>query len=289
MSPKPVGVAAHGQITRLMPGDVREGRVGAEDGVEEPHRENEQDRAAREEARDGPTSNARRTRRVCPTSRASPLRLRSSNAGPRAAAEHIRTFRRHAWILGRPAGPRLSARMGAALPCPREHPRGFWAARGGATRRRLQRRGLHRRPRRPRAPRRRPRAAASPAHGLEVVLVAPAGSRAPDGCGLVPLDDVGGLVERGATMVVSGFLLERHPVLGRRAAPGRRRGRAVPAREPRRPPDGGARASPARARGRVGRARAAARRGRPRALRARAPARPDARDDARERRARCPS
>jgi glycosyltransferase involved in cell wall biosynthesis len=52
-------------------------------------------------------------------------------------------------------------------------------------------------------------------HGLEVVLVAPAGSRAPDGCGLVPLDDVGGLVERGATMVISGFLLERHPVLAR--------------------------------------------------------------------------
>jgi hypothetical protein len=53
------------------------------------------------------------------------------------------------------------------------------------------------------------------AHGLEVALVAPAGSRAPDGCGLVPLDDVGGLVERGTTMVVSGFLLERHPVLAR--------------------------------------------------------------------------
>ena len=52
-------------------------------------------------------------------------------------------------------------------------------------------------------------------HGLEVALVAPAGSRAPDGCGLVPLDDVGGLVERGATLVVSGFLLERHPVLAR--------------------------------------------------------------------------
>jgi hypothetical protein len=51
------------------------------------------------------------------------------------------------------------------------------------------------------------------AHGLEVVLVAPAGSRAPAGCGLVPLDAVGGLVERGATMVVSGFLLERYPVL----------------------------------------------------------------------------
>jgi glycosyltransferase involved in cell wall biosynthesis len=54
-------------------------------------------------------------------------------------------------------------------------------------------------------------------HGLEVVLVAPAGSRAPDGCGLVPLDDVGGLVERGATMIVSGFLLERYPVLARAA------------------------------------------------------------------------
>jgi hypothetical protein len=52
-------------------------------------------------------------------------------------------------------------------------------------------------------------------HGLEVALVAPAGSRAPEGCGLVPLDDVGGVVERGATMVVSGFLLERHPVLAR--------------------------------------------------------------------------
>jgi glycosyltransferase involved in cell wall biosynthesis len=51
------------------------------------------------------------------------------------------------------------------------------------------------------------------AHGLEVVLVAPPGSRAPEGCGLVPLDDVGGLVERGATMVVSGFLLQRYPVL----------------------------------------------------------------------------
>ena len=52
------------------------------------------------------------------------------------------------------------------------------------------------------------------AHGLEVVLAAPAGSRAPDGCGLVPLDDVAGLVERGATMIISGFLLERYPVLG---------------------------------------------------------------------------
>ncbi len=50
-------------------------------------------------------------------------------------------------------------------------------------------------------------------HGLEVVLVAPSGSRAPTGCGLVPLGDVGGLVARGATVVVSGFLLERHPVL----------------------------------------------------------------------------
>jgi hypothetical protein len=52
------------------------------------------------------------------------------------------------------------------------------------------------------------------AHGLEVVLAAPIGSRAPDGCGLVPLDDVAGLVERGATMIISGFLLERYPVLG---------------------------------------------------------------------------
>ena len=51
------------------------------------------------------------------------------------------------------------------------------------------------------------------AHGIEAVLVAPAGSRAPEGCGLVPLEDVGGLVERGATVVVSGFLLERYPVL----------------------------------------------------------------------------
>jgi glycosyltransferase involved in cell wall biosynthesis len=51
--------------------------------------------------------------------------------------------------------------------------------------------------------------------GLDVVLVAPPGSRAPEGCRVAPLDDVGGLVERGATMIISGFLLERHPVLAR--------------------------------------------------------------------------
>jgi hypothetical protein len=50
-------------------------------------------------------------------------------------------------------------------------------------------------------------------HGLEVAFVAPAGSRAPDGCGVVPLDAIGGLVERGATIVISGFLLERYPLL----------------------------------------------------------------------------
>lgn len=50
-------------------------------------------------------------------------------------------------------------------------------------------------------------------HGLEVVLVAPDDSRAPEGCGLRSLDDLGGLVEKGATVVISGFLLDRHPVL----------------------------------------------------------------------------
>jgi glycosyltransferase involved in cell wall biosynthesis len=51
------------------------------------------------------------------------------------------------------------------------------------------------------------------AKGLEVLLVAPVGSRAPEGCGVVALVDVGGLVEQGATMVISGFLLERYPML----------------------------------------------------------------------------
>jgi glycosyltransferase involved in cell wall biosynthesis len=51
------------------------------------------------------------------------------------------------------------------------------------------------------------------AAGLDVVLAAPSGSHAPGGCGVVPLDDLGGLVERGATMIISGFLLERYPVL----------------------------------------------------------------------------
>ena len=105
----------------------------------------------------------------------------------------------------------------------------------------------------------------------------PPGSRAPDGCGLVPLDDVGGLVERGATMVVSGFLLERYPVLARArhlvvdaAGPFLLENLVVhqtqtPERRRRVLADESAVLAPP------------ARRGRPRALRARAPARPDAR------------
>ncbi len=51
------------------------------------------------------------------------------------------------------------------------------------------------------------------ANGIDAVLVAPAGSQAPDGCALASLDDLEALVRAGATMLVSGFLLERHPVL----------------------------------------------------------------------------
>ena len=51
------------------------------------------------------------------------------------------------------------------------------------------------------------------ANGIDAVLVAPTGSEAPEGCALASLDDLEALVRTGATMLVSGFLLERHPVL----------------------------------------------------------------------------
>jgi glycosyltransferase involved in cell wall biosynthesis len=49
------------------------------------------------------------------------------------------------------------------------------------------------------------------ARGLDVVFVAPDGSEAPDGCSIAAFSDLGRLVEDGATLVASGFLLERHP------------------------------------------------------------------------------
>ena len=51
------------------------------------------------------------------------------------------------------------------------------------------------------------------AHGLEATLVAPEGSHAPEACSVAPLDDLARIVRTGATMVASGFLVERHPVL----------------------------------------------------------------------------
>lgn len=50
-------------------------------------------------------------------------------------------------------------------------------------------------------------------HGLDVVLVAPAGSRAPDGCEVAPLEQIEQVVAAGATVIASGFLLERYPAL----------------------------------------------------------------------------
>jgi hypothetical protein len=49
--------------------------------------------------------------------------------------------------------------------------------------------------------------------GLDVILVAPPGSHAPDGCRLARLDDIAQIVETGATIIASGFLLERYPAL----------------------------------------------------------------------------
>jgi glycosyltransferase involved in cell wall biosynthesis len=51
------------------------------------------------------------------------------------------------------------------------------------------------------------------AHGLATVLVAPAGSHAPEGTALASLDDLEAIVRSDSTMIISGFLLERYPVL----------------------------------------------------------------------------
>ena len=56
------------------------------------------------------------------------------------------------------------------------------------------------------------------ARGLPVTVVAPPGSRAPEGCELAELAELPGLVQGCRCAIASGFLLERHPVLGRAPA-----------------------------------------------------------------------
>jgi hypothetical protein len=49
--------------------------------------------------------------------------------------------------------------------------------------------------------------------GLDVVFVAPDGSQAPDGCAVATLTELDRIVGEGSTLVASGFLLERYPVI----------------------------------------------------------------------------